>query len=125
MVAFWLGCVGPTRVSMLPPMNGSSPAGEAIRPVTTTGNAPQRDSYVSHAADESPRAIAEVTIAALLVRLLAGATAPIMFGVFGAFDEDRLFDTPQLAPSPAARPAGTRRDPGCASFLCGPITLPR
>ena len=126
LAALWLGCMGPTRVSMLPPLDGSSPRSDPVRPLEQVMAAPQRDSSAVLTADDTGLAQGQITLAAVLVRIFAGATSPIMFGVFGVFDEERLFGTLGQLDDRKARPAAAdRRPPRCAAFLCGPVTRPR
>jgi hypothetical protein len=111
----------------MPPLDGSSPRTDPVRPLEVAAAAPQRDTSASLAAYDGGAAQGQLGLAAVLVRIFAGATAPIMSGVFGAFDEDRLLGRQgQLAP-PRERPAAPadKRPAGCASFLCGPVTRPR
>ena len=126
LAAFWLGCVGPTRVSMLPPLGGSSPGADPLRPIDQSVAMPERDSAASLVDEDSGLAQGEVTLAALLVNLFTGAGAPFIFGVFGVFDEDRLVGTPvPLERKPAARPAAAPGRASCPPFLCGPVSRPR
>jgi hypothetical protein len=129
MVSVWFGCVGPTRVAMQPPMNGSRPGGEPIQPIeeSTAVREIDHDEAIALASEETPPAQGTITLASLLQRLFAGSHAPFMFGVFGVFDEDlphgRL---PTIAGrQQGARPAAARKNPRCAAFLCGPVTRPR
>jgi hypothetical protein len=129
MVSVCLGCVGPTRVAMQPPMNGSRPGGEPIQPIeeSTAVREIDRDDAIALASEETPpTAQGTLTLASLLQRLFAGSDAPFMFGVFGVFDEDlphgRL---PTVAHREGAQKAAARKNPRCAAFLCGPVTRPR
>jgi hypothetical protein len=123
--ALWLGCVGPTRVSMLPPLGGSSPGTAPVRAIDQAVASPEMDSADSLVSEDSGLAQGEVTLASLLASLFAGAGAPFIFGVFGVFDEDRLVGRQgQLDRGPSARP-GAKRHPACPPFLCGPVSRPR
>jgi hypothetical protein len=123
--AFWLGCMGPKRVSMLPPLGGSSPGTAPVQPIEQAVALPERDSAGSLVNDDSGLAQGEVTLAGLLVSLFTGSGAPFIFGVFGVFDEDRLVGRPvQLERRPSARPGGKGRA-SCPPFLCGPVSRRR
>lgn len=133
LLAFlWLGCIGQPRVSMLPPMNSSSTRGETIRPIEQSIGAPigapDRDTSATLAGEDYGASQGKVTLAALLVRLFAGSTAPFMWGMYGLFDEDRgiVARPPYVRSEPNTRPAAAERPrPGCAVFLCGPRLTPR
>ncbi len=127
LAALCLACVGPTRVGLMPPMDGSSPRTDPVRPIEVAAAAPQRDTSASLAEYDGGAAQGQLGLAALLVRIFAGATAPIMAGVFGAFDEDQLFGRQgQLETREKQKAAAEKkRPPGCGAFLCGPVTRPR
>jgi hypothetical protein len=126
LAALCFGCVGPTRVGIMPPLDGSSPRTDPVRPLEVAAAAPQRDTSASLAVYDEGAAQGQLGLAAVLVRIFAGATAPIMSGVFGAFDEDRLFGRQgQLEPRDRPPAAAGKRPESCAAFLCGPVTRPR
>ena len=127
LAALCAGCVGPTRVGIMPPLDGSSPRTDPVRPLEVAAAAPQRDTSASLAVYDEGAAQGQLALSALLVRIFAGATAPIMSGVFGAFDEDRLFGRQGQLEPPRDRPPASeaRRPESCAAFLCGPVTRPR
>jgi hypothetical protein len=119
-----LSCAGRTRVGLMPPIDPNA----ARRDPTPTRSSvdsvepPERDAAAGDTGVLLPESV-QVSLAALAVWILTGT---LFGGIYGSFDENRLFGAP--APSdqqPPRRPAGGWRSrPGCPAFLCGP-DLPR
>jgi hypothetical protein len=112
-----IACVGPTRVSLLPPIDPSAARRGPAQTLVARVPPPDRDALGPRQEGPVLPPSVQVSIAALALLLITG-TLPLV-GVFGNFEETGPFVSParRRPTRPAAR--DWRDDPDCPAFLCG------